>query len=261
MGLYCKRWDFSTLFLIMVFLVGCGTPFRSRKPLPVIKPDVLVLKIKDHASRLRTFDGRGMLTMVSSEGGFTGAMSVSVKLPDSLFIKVEGPLGIDVMKGRFAGGRVLLYYPRENVAYEGSAQAMQESGLLPLYMDYSDIILGVLGLLVPDEAGLNSLNSYSTERRKYVFRFENGEDVWVEPKGPVVTRWEKKDGNGEKLWIWEGKNYKKRGGIRLPKRIQITSYQPKEGVYLFYETVKTNRPMKNGWCTLRIPKGVEIVAL
>ena len=257
MGSGMRGLRFSVLVSVSCFLFGCAGLFHSNAPLTATKPEDLVRKIRDHASQLQTFIGRGILLTVSSEGGFRGSMRVFVKMPDSLFIHVEGPLGMDVMKGWFAAGWVSLYYPRENILYEGSVRAMQENGLLPLYMDFRNVVMGVVGLLVPDGAGLDSLLDFSSNDKKYTLSFENGEDVWVEPKGPVVTRWEKKDEDGVTLWVWEGEDFRKHGGIRFPKKIWMTSYEPKQQVTLFFESVKTNRPLKKDWYAMLIPEGVE----
>jgi len=250
-----------TLLGILGFFIGCAGTFRSKKPLPLIRPEVLVQKIQDHASRLRTFSGQGRVMVVSSEGGFRGSIIVSFKMPDSLYMKVEGPLGMDVMTSLIASEQVLLYYPRENLAYSGSIEQMWERELLPLDMGSSVMALGILGLLILDEAKSDSLISYSSDSNKYMLYFEDGEDVWVEPKGPVVTRWEKRDGHGAILWTWEGSKFKVNKDIRLPRIIRMTSYQPKQRVTFFFETIRTNQPLKDGWCNVRIPDGVEYVEL
>ncbi len=246
---------------VVGFLGGCAGPFRSRKPLPMVRPDVLVYQIQDHASHLLTFQGRAWLTVVSPLGSFRGSMRVSAKTPDSLWMKVEGPLGIDMMTGRFAGERVLLYSPLENVAYEGSIQQLRERDVLPIDMGSSDLVLGMVGLLIPDDEILGLLTSFTSDSRKYVFDLGGGEQIWVEPRGPVVTRWEKRDGNGEILWVWEGKEFKEKRGVRLPRMIRITEYNRKQRVTLFFEAVKTNHPIQDGWCQIRIPEGVETIEL
>ena len=91
--------------------------------------------------------------------------------------------------------------------------------------------------------------------------FQNGEKVWVDPQGPVVTRWEKKDQNGDLFLLWEGRDFKKRSGIRVPFMIRMMNNQPKQRVTLFFQSVKANRPLKNGWCEVKIPEGVETIDL
>jgi outer membrane lipoprotein-sorting protein len=260
-----KKWYLKSGLLIYVliagFFSGCAGIFRSREPLPEIPPETLVQSIQDHASRLKTFRGSADLSVYSIEGYFRGSINISAKMPDSLYMKLEGPLGIDVLTGCFSGDQVLLYSPWEKMAYKGSIQRMQEIDLLPIDMGSSDVVLGMLGLLILDEIQLIALRSITADNRKYILEFSTGEVIWVEPKGPVITRWEMKDVDGETLWLWEGKEYKKRSGIQLPSYIRMTSMDPKQQVTLYYETVRVNRSLKDDWYKMRIPEGVKTIEL
>lgn len=244
----------AKLFVIS-FLIGCAGPFRSRQPLSVISSDILVKQIRQHASQLQTFYGWARMTIISSAGSFRGTMKVAVKEPDSLWIKVEGPLGIDMVIARFGHGNGLLYNPMENIVYKGSVQKMWVGDLMPTDLSPSNL---VLGLLVPMS---DSLQYCSIEGRRYVLNSKVGEQIWVEPKGPVVTRWERRDINGEVLWVWEGKGFMKKKGIRLPRTIKMTGYYPRQQITLFYEWVKANSRIKSEWCKIRIPEGVETIEL
>ena len=255
-----KKTFFCLLAATVVF-ANCTTPFRSRKPLPEISPDLLISGIRQHAARLKTFQGRARLTFVSPKGSFGGSLKISVKNPDSLWIKVEGPLGIDLLTGRLGGGQALFYNPWENIAYKGSIKEIQKNGILPFDMDLSNLMHGVIGLLVPDEKMLDSLDYFFTRGNKYILDIGNKEKVWVEPVGPVVSRWEMKNTDGKILWSWEGKEFKEKKGICLPRIIKITHYRFREQITLFYETVKTNQSMKNGWSNIRIPEGVDTIEL
>ena len=246
---------------LILFIVGCAGSSFLRRPLPDASFDSLVSGLQEHALRLRTYEGRGQMMAVSSDGGFRGTVRIVGKLPDSLWIKVEGPLGIDVMRGVFGRGRVVLYYPRENVAYEGSMCRMQESGFIPMNLPDQDVMLGMLGLVVPETILDGAVLSDSSDSRRYYFRLEGDEEVWIEPKGPVVARWEKRNGEGELLWDWEGEDFRKRGGVRLPRVVRMTRYQPRERVTFFYEAIKVNGRMRSGWFDIQIPEGVETIAL
>ena len=249
------------ILFVIHFFSACSAPFFSRKPLDPTRPDVLVKSIEDHAAKLRTFQGWSTMMIESTEGGFRGSMRLSVKMPDSLWIKMEGPLGMDVVEGCFGGKNALFVIPSEKRAYRGSIQNMQEQGILPLDLASSEMLQGILGLPVPYPVYYDSLPSVTIDSRKYILDMGYGERIWIEPKGPVVTRWEKRDNDGKLLWLWEGREFRKRKGIRLPQVIRMTDYQYKQRVTLIYETARPNRPMKNGWFEVRIPEGVETIEL
>ena len=247
--------------LILTLISGCTAPFISNKPLTPVHPSLLVHDVENHAAKLQTFQGRTMMTIESAEGAFRGSMRFSVKLPDSLWLKMEGPLGIDMAVGRFGGDNALFFIPAENLVYKGTIQSMQENGILPFDFASSDMLQGIFGLPIPYTPGNDSLLSVTIESRKYILNLGYGEKIWIEPRGPMVTRWEKRDTNGELQWTWEGREFRKRKGIFFPQVIRMTNSQPRQRLTLVYETVKPNRSMKNGWFDIRLPEGVETIEL
>jgi hypothetical protein len=169
-------------------------------------------------------------------------------------MKMEGPFGIDIGIIRFGGDRALIYYPLDNIVYEGSINKVMN--LLPINMDFPKIIFGLAGLVVPETEILDSLEFISSYKNEYVLCMENKEWLWIKPKGPVVSRWQKKNSNGEVLWSWEGKYFKGKGKLQIPKMITMTSFSPKQQITLYYERIRTNRSIKRGWSRVKIPEGV-----
>ena len=162
----CTLW----ITVIIGVISACAGPFRSRKPLPHISPNVLVHSVEDHAAQLKTFQGRADISIASAEGAFRGSMRISVKMPDSLWMKIEGPLGIDAVTGSFTGDHAVLYSPWEKTVYKGSFQQMREYGLLPLDMGFSDMVLSILGLMIPLSVDSDSLFILSSDHKKYVIK-------------------------------------------------------------------------------------------
>ena len=251
----------SLLLFLLLFLSGCAGLIGSRKPLSEISPVHLLQQIKDHMSRLDTFQGHAVITILSKEGTFKGTLRVIMKNPDSLWFKIEGPLGIDMATGSFGDGYVQYYSPWEKANYVGTLQRFRESGLLPVEMGDTDLIKGILGFFIPTEELLDSSATVDIQNRSYVLSLGDGETVWIDSRGPVVSRWEKKDFDNEMIWEWECKEFAKKKGIRFPVIIQMTNYQPKQRLTIYYETVKANRSLKNDWCKIKIPEGVETIEL
>jgi hypothetical protein len=85
---------------VLLLLCGCAGTIFHAGPLPEISPDMLAKTVGEHAGRLRTFQGRGGFTVVSDEGILRGEITLATRRPDSLWFKLEGPLGIDLITAR-----------------------------------------------------------------------------------------------------------------------------------------------------------------
>ena len=246
---------------VILIIIGCAAPFRLNKPLPEIGQQHLIHQIQSHASQLETFQGRARLSVISQDGSFQGTVKILAKTPDSLWMKIEGPLGVDLAMGRFDREQLLLYVPMENTVYIGFMDEIGKTSPLSFDVHVPDMLLGVLGLLIPPNNAEGSLLSVSSDNKNYILQSADGEQIWIEPKGPVVSRWEQRNGEDEVLWSWEGEDFKNNKGLRLPQIIRLTTYYPRQRITLFYESVETNRSMESNWAEIVLPESVQYVRL
>jgi hypothetical protein len=225
-------------------------------------PYSLFREVREHAARLGTFEGRAVWTAISEDGSFRGTSRITLKSPDSLWMKVEGPFGIDAAFLSFTPGRILFYSPMMRTAFSGEPGNTRLADVMPL--GTIAMILGAssqaAGLLVPGDTLLENLTAFKSEKKGYVLDFDTGDRIRIEKKGPVVSRWEKQDTTGAVTWLWEAERFQGRGGIRLPLLIRL-DIAGSRSFTLFYETVKTNSVLRKGWCDVRIPESVEIKPL
>jgi hypothetical protein len=190
-----------------------------------------------------------------------GTLDVAVSMPDSLWLKVEGPLGVDMAVGHMAGEYMVLYSPWEDRVYRGSVERMQALQLLPLFTGGSSLSSAVIGLPKPEAFVPDFIESMIPDGGKYIMDLETGEEIWIEPDGPVVTRWEKKDESGNLDWRWEAQAFQHSRGIRYPKLIRMTTYEPRQRISIFYQRARFNRSLKPDWYEIKIPEGVMSIEL
>jgi hypothetical protein len=248
--------------VVLVSLIRCAGSFRTTMPLPEMNPERLLNQVHVHASQLVTFQGIAHFNIASQEGSFYGTLKVVMKSPDSLWMKIQGPLGVSLAVIRFGGDNALVYSPWENVVYQGSLADISEMDLLPSgFWNSSQFMLGMTGLLVPDFSMLDSLAEFTSEDERYLLVERNGEQYWIEPKGPVVTKWERCDSTGHPFQKWEGKSFKKRKGIRSPQQILFANRYPEQRVTLQYDEIKMNKPLRKGWFGIHIPEGAQKIEL
>jgi len=197
-----------------------------------------------------------MFTAVSGEGAFRGSIQVAARPPDSIWIKIEGPLGIDLLTARMAGGQIAYYSPWMKNSAPDSADLPNFSGFLPAGLDSLTALTGLFGLPMPKNGMSDSLRSVSIERSRTLLRVGADESIWIESRGPVISRWEKRGSDGSLVWAYEAGQFKSSGGLRIPKKIRFVRNEDSE-VVLYYEQIHANKPLKRGWCDVRIPKGAE----
>ncbi len=98
------------IILFSVLFISCATVNKdvdySEREFSI---EALRRELSDNSGRLKTLEGSGKI-MIESESSYEEANAkIYMKFPDSLMIKLEGPLGIDLAL-IFAGGGELKYY-------------------------------------------------------------------------------------------------------------------------------------------------------
>jgi hypothetical protein len=241
------------VWLAAVF-TGCAGFMASRKPLPDVSAADLLRRVGEYSHRIETIEGTGSFSMLSDMGGMRGQIKVVARPPDSLWLKLEGPMGVDLVTARFAGGRILYFSPWMPGAEADSSMKPALRAMLPAGLDSIDALLGLFGMPGLSAVRADSARSRSEDDRRYVLRFTDGETLWIDPEGPVVSRWEKRNANGELLWSYAADRYFTSGGVRIPRTIQFRAGEDRE-FQLYYDEIKTNHRLKKGWCDVRTPKG------
>lgn len=250
--IYCLFSRLLTLVLLLS-LTGCAGSFFSQKALTPVDSLYLVHQVQHHADQMRSMKGSGTVKVFSTAGSFGGTFECIVKQPDSLWMKIEGPLGIDLAKMQLVKDSVSAYSPFENILYFGSVASLRNSPTFPFPVDVEQLLNSITGLLVPESSAVQSGQPAHIQGNKYLI--QNQEDrITIESRGPVVENWIKKDNLGDPIWEWQGENFRKNKGIRLPQTVRLTTYQPEQKMILVYNRIKINDPLKTGWADLKVPQ-------
>ncbi|RKY82045.1 hypothetical protein DRQ07_02400 [candidate division KSB1 bacterium] len=248
------------IFIPAIVITGCSTIFVSEEKPCVKNPEQLLSGIRKNAGRLRTFKARGKLIVNTKGMGLRGTISIKARIPDSLWLKIEGPLGIDVATGIFSEESALMYSPLENVLWKGSYSSVVEKGYVPGAINSSNFVLSVVGLPFPSDTLFEKTDSVKVSKNGGFVIYLKFQTLWVDKRG-LITKWEKCNASGEPEWLWEGKRFVKKGGVFLPRLIRITAFNPKKQVTILYEEIKTNKAIKKGFYKIDIPKGVRTIEL
>ena len=248
---------FSLFFAVLIF-TRCSSLFLSRKPSGIVSTKVLFNRVYANAAKLKTFQGRGRV-IVSAKGiGMRGTIRLTARMPDALWMKIEGPLGIDIATAFFNRKSAVVYTPLENKVWKGSLNKALDLGYIPRGVDSTNFVLSMAGLPVPSDSLLSRIDSVSIDKGKYLIDFNENDRIWIDNRGPV-TRWERYSEDGSVEWIWEGSRFINKRGLLIPGLVKITSYNPKQQLTILYERIKTNRSVKKDFGRINIPQGVKTI--
>jgi len=243
----------SVVLLLFSIFWGCTPSFFLSHEEKSMDPQTLFLKLRTPKEPLHTFQAKGLWTFHTEGGTFRGQLQVRAKLPDSIWVKIEGPLGIDILTFRHTRGLITAYSPWMGEPILEMPDSLWFKTFPPFELHFSQTPLLFLGQMIPKE---DSLVSFSRKKKLYVAHFSNHETWWIDPRGPVVSQWEKRDETGKPIFWYKAQRFKSSGEYRIPRMMQWGSGE-NNTVSLFYEEIHTNETLKPGWCHVRIPSSKE----
>ena len=176
-----RRLLICPVFIYMLLIFHCAGLFRTSILLVDMPVDQLVQEIENNAEKVQTFQAEGRFLAVSEETSMGGGIRVFAKMPDSLWIKVEGPLGVDVATGWFNGSEAIWYVPMDGVVFSGSIERIRDLDIIPVDMGSSNLIMGIVGLAIPDMQEQDGIFTLKTDKRQYILQ-NNGERVYIHQK-------------------------------------------------------------------------------
>jgi len=246
----------AVFFSSMLVLAGCAP--RGIRPARDMSPAVLFSGLQEQSRQLKTFQGFSEVTVSSEEGTFVGYIQIAAREPDSLWMKAEATLGMDILTLRLSGREALCYSPWLNMAIRGRMDAMKR--LPPVqHTGVSFLFEGRFGFPLPPMTLVDSLVGMEADDRNYRMQFSTGDRIWISPEGPCLTRWERWDSGENMLWSWQGDRFKRFGAVRLPRVVRISTREPARQVTMVFRKIKANARMKKGWADLPIPEGVQTI--
>ncbi|MDZ7309902.1 MAG: DUF4292 domain-containing protein [candidate division KSB1 bacterium] len=273
--------------ILFFLLTGCAG--RAPRVHDEWQPRELYLRVAENYRRLQTFHGDGRLTIESPQFQFSAPARILAVKPDSLFIKVEAGLGVDV--GFFFADRKRFasFSPLENVYYHGETEKMRELMFFRMELTYDEMLSGLLGAALPPFDSSFTItrdgNDYRFEgkRRQRLYGIEsslvNGSGLtqyaaadaendgewrltyWVNAERGVVTRAEQRDPMNVLSARQEFKRFRQVRGVWLPQLIQIQRFEEQERLTIFYNRIEANARIAPAEFAIRVPKNARRVNL
>lgn len=247
--------------VITAFLFShCATTSKKLIVTPTdLTPQNLRTHVAQNFQRLRSFEGKARIIIELPRSGHNGFSEVFINFPDSIFIKTEAMLGIDV-GSLFLDHRVFgAYAPRENVLYYGESELLDLRDFLQIELTVPELYEAITGLT---QISLNDSSEFSVDDGKYFVSsvVELGQiKYWIDPESFLVTKSQLLDKKKNVLLDKEMQRIRTRSGVMLPQIIRFTRPQAKERITVYYTEQKINRRISIGKFQLKPAKSAQRV--
>lgn len=247
-------------FLIIASFIAfsCATTSKIVPPAEV-SPEFLQRQVRKNFQRLVSFEGKARVIIELPGSGHNGFSEVFINFPDSIFVKTEAMLGIDIGSLFLDRRYFAAYAPRENVLYYGEMELLDLREFLQIELNTGELYDALTGLI---QVVINEDSKFFVEDGKYVVTTPVEEGMlkyWIDAKHDVVTKSHLYDRDGRLIFSEEMQRVRMRSGVALPQIIRVTRPQARERITVYYTEQKINRPIAAAKFRLRLASNAQRV--
>ncbi len=245
-----------------MLLTGCGQWRGS-----VINPtetriDIVRGIVQNNWEQLETLHGYGRIIIESPRQSFSGRAVVNVKVPDSVYIRIEAVLGLDVGVIFADKESFLVFSPMEKLAYAGAGK---DTLNLKMYLGF-DLTFPMLLHIISGVALLPNLDDavmHNDGEQLKITGSKNGLffEYFIDTEFGMVSQVIVRDARGQVHLVEEYKRFVKVGSVRAPKMMRYTRPVQKESLTLFYEQLDVNKSISPKDFYIKLPQDILKIRL
>jgi outer membrane lipoprotein-sorting protein len=234
---------------LLLVTAGVALLMPSCAPKPVelvldtaqVSPARIAELIGEHDARLHSLAGGGTLTFESPELSGSVFFTVSVKKPDSLLLRFEGPFGMDVGFLFASRERYVMYNALENHVIRGIPTAAGIRSVIPFDLTFDqllDMLTGTFRL----PPGTTAPQTYRVDDEWFHLVYPRPGDTtayWIDPRYATVAKYRVTGPEGT-LMEAETSMPEQQGELTAPRLVSVTFPETRRQVSIYYSDLTLN---------------------
>jgi len=255
--------DHWPLILALLLLAGCAGLRPAPPTRMALSPEEALAQLQARQQSIRSFQGKGRITLLSPEQNYSGTGLVAGRLPATLKADVLDFLGRSLLSFASDGQEVQVFIPKEGKIFRGPASPRNLAAFIPPGVTLPQALRLLVGAL-PLNRGQPRKGELNAAQGLYVYEWSNSqggleERLWVDQElHPVKEEWYGEDGTPR--FTAELAEY---GSISpfLPGKITLRTEKPRVELRLAYKDLLLNPDLKPSDLALQPAPGVQEVPL
>lgn len=257
-----------TLFLFLAFvLINSCAPSKViiREPVSTdgIKPIDLVRKNNANGKGLRYMKAVTTLNLESPKSANQFSAQLAIKFPDSIYIKIEGVLGIDGLKASLNRQTFVVYNIINRYVIQGATSASAIRKTFDYDISFDEMIELLVGLPQLRESELENLIEFAADESYYVMAFRSGAEtkkIWIDPFAQcAISRIRHFDESGGLILEKEFSRFEFIDGNFMPRYVRIVKPKEKDLLSIFFNARTLNKSFNSSIFSVKYPDDVKII--
>ncbi len=247
--------------ITLLFFSGC-VPSKPTEEVEILSAERLVNKLEANRMRIRTFEGTGSLIVNSPVMDNKADFKVTLVKPDSLYLIIMGPFGIQLAEVLVTNKNFIFYDALKNTAYEGRVDENVLKDIFKINLPFSNIIDAFVGSVSLTKHLYKEPTKYSVDYDKYVLTYVDSVNhkttiYRVDIRQLGITGYKVENNSGNVLLDGKYSDFALLDNVAVPYSIDVQDKNDDQSVAIKYKKMTANKPEIN--INFQLPKDATII--
>lgn len=249
-----------TVYSILL-LNGC-VPSKPVEEVEILPSERLLSKLEANRRRIKTFEGHGTLTIKSDEINNSASFRIVLAKPDSIYLTILGPFGIEVAQALVTNKTFTFYDALQNTAYTGNVSDDILKQIFKINLSFNDLMDAFVGSVNLTRNLYKNPNSYEVVYDKYLLTYidsvSRAASVYeVDVRNLGITNYKLKNNNGDPVLEGKYSRFEIVENVAIPNHIEIQNRQQNQNIVIDYKNMSANK--KNIYIDFKLPSDADVI--
>ena len=242
-----------------ILIISCSSTKPSEESFNLYD---LIASINKTSQTVKSLKGNGNISLESSNGGNSGNFKVSVLKPDSVFLNVTGPFGINVAKALISRDTFLFHDAFNNTVVMGKTSNKSLNELIRINVGFDDIMNVISctpNFLCEGDAVPQVDARFEDNEVVLIYKNETGNIVryFINLKNRYISKRTVYSAAGKIIKEETYQNYYQKDDMWLPRSIKVSLPAEDQSLSLYFEKQDINSKDLN--FDFSIPKNTKVL--
>lgn len=244
MKLYHKLIIVFVAILTLLFSEGC-VPSKPTEEVEILSSERLINKLEVNRRRIKNFEGSGTLAVKSSQFDNSASFRVVLQKPDSIYLSIMGPFGIELAQALVTKNNFIFYDALQNTSYEGKPDDEILRSIFKINLGFNELMDAFIGSVNLTENLYKNPDNYEVIYDKYELTYIDNErekisKYQVDVRELGITNYEIATLSGETLLSGQYSKFQTIETVAIPYQIEVQNKSEKQKITIVYKKVNAN---------------------
>ncbi len=258
-----KKISLIILFLsnILILINGC-VPSQPTEEFELLPSERLTNKLEANRRKIKNFEGTGTLFVNSPQMDNSAAFRIVMQKPDSLYLTIMGPFGIELAQALVTKDKFTFYDALKNTAYVGDVNSNALQSIFRINLSFEDLVDAFVGSVNLTNNLYQPPDNYYVEDDKYVLTYfdsarESKTVYKVDVRQLGIKDYQLFNLDDELLLEGKYSNFELLENVAVPYKISINNISDDQKISIEYKKIKVNK--ENIFIDFKVPDDAVII--